>query len=757
MTAPPPPAHPVYPSIDFETYSEAGYVWDTADRKWRGLPHAPQGKRGLRVVGAAVYAMHPSTEIVTLSYDLLRGEGVKRWQPGKPLPMDLFTYVVQGGLLAAWNSAFEHWIWNCVGLRKYGFPPLSLEQLRDTQARARAHALAPKLEMSASVLDAVQQKDPEGERLIRFFSIPRNPTKKDDRLRNLPAEHPAEAEKFYAYCDQDVRTEAGIASMIPDLTPDELQVWLLDQRINYRGVQIDTKGVEDCIALIGQAHKQYDRELFILTNGTVEKASQVQRFIGWLGAQGVHTASLDEESVDSLLTIPNLPPHVRRALEIRQTVGSAAVKKAFAMQNSVTSYGRLHDLFFYYAARTGRATGNGPQPTNLPNSGPAVYRCAACGAYYGTQHKIACPVCANTVGATEHEWGPEAAEYALEVIGHRSLALLEWIFGNAMAAVSGSLRGLFIARDGHDLIGSDYTAIEAVVIAELAGETWRQEVFRTHGKIYEMSAAKISRIPFEEFMTHAGYTPQQLAQPAWWEQKPENKGKHHPLRKTLGKVSELSSAYQGWIGAWTQFGADEFMNEEEMKEAILAWRAASPEIVKFWGGQPRNGWGEYSGVEGAFVQAVMYPGHTFEYRGMTFTLRGDALYLRLLSGRELVYHRPRLEEGDRGGYSISYEGYNTNPNNGPTHQWIRMRTWGGRLTENIVQATARDILMPALLRLEAAGYPIVLHVYDEAVAEVPKGFGSVAEMEQIMMQPLPWTAGWPVRASGGWRGRRFRK
>lgn len=238
-----------------------------------------------------------------------------------------------------------------------------------------------------------------------------------------------------------------------------------------------------------------------------------------------------------------------------------------------------------------------------------------------------------------------------------------------------------------------------------------------------------------------------------------NAGPRHrfTIKTDSGHLLVHNSGYQGWIGAWTEFGADEFMNEEEMKEAILAWRAASPEIVKFWGGQPRNGWGDYRGVEGMFVQAIMYPGYTFEYRGMTFTMRGDAIYLRLLSGRELVYHRPRLEEGDRGGYSISYEGYNTNPNNGPTHQWIRMRTWGGRLTENIVQATARDILMPALLRLDATGYPIVLHVYDEAVAEVPKGFGSAAEMEQIMMQPLPWTAGWPVRASGGWRGRRFRK
>jgi DNA polymerase len=206
------------------------------------------------------------------------------------------------------------------------------------------------------------------------------------------------------------------------------------------------------------------------------------------------------------------------------------------------------------------------------------------------------------------------------------------------------------------------------------------------------------------------------------------------------------------------FGADAFMSDEEIKEALLAWRAASPAIVELWGGQERNWRPEYYGIEGAFVRAVLYPGASFQTHGVNFQMRGDVLFLRLLSGREMAYHRPRLTDSTRrpGTYSMSYEGWNSNPKNGPLG-WVRIETWGGRLTENVVQATARDIQWHGLRALEAAGYPIVLHVYDENVAEVPEGFGSVEEFERIMGDLPEWCAGWPIKANGGWRGKRYRK
>jgi DNA polymerase len=340
------------------------------------------------------------------------------------------------------------------------------------------------------------------------------------------------------------------------------------------------------------------------------------------------------------------------------------------------------------------------------------------------------------------EWSPEAAEDALTLAGSRSLDALEYVFGDALPAISGALRGLFVAAEGCDLICADYTAIEAVGLAELAGVEWRREVFRTHGKIYEVSASKITGTPLEVYVEHKQRT-----------------GEHHPHRK-LGKVAELASGYQGWIGAWKAFGADAFMSDDEIREAILAWRAASPEIVEFWGGQPTWRRDEYWGVEGAAVQACLTPQAWFWHRqiGYYYDPAADILYCRLLSGRLLRYHRPRLEPSDRaeGTWSLSYEGWNTNPKNGPMG-WIRKRTWGGKLTENIDQAVCNDILRFATLNLEAAGYPVVLHVYDEIVSEVPQGFGSIEEFERVMGTLPDWCAHWPVKTGGAWRGRRYRK
>jgi len=743
-------------SLDFETYSEAGFVW--GDGKWECLPGASQGKKGLPVVGARVYVEHPTFEVLTMSYDL--GNGIRRWKPGDLPPLDLLLHARNGGLVTGWNAGgFEFKVWNLHCVHKYHWQPLPPEQVRDSMAMARAWALPGALGKAAEVLKLSNQKYPGGGRLIKKFTMPRNPTKGNAETRLNLSDEPEEAERMYAYCDQDVRAEQEAASVIPPLSLGELEHWRLDQRINNRGVRMDLEGIENCIAIINHAHGRYNHELRRITGGTVERASEIQKLQGWLGGMGVHTDSLDEDSICEVLGRADLPPVARRALEIRQAIGSASVKKVFSMRNMLAADGRLHDLFIYHGAHTGRATGSGPQPTNLPNSGGVyAYQCEDCDRHYGPSLP-ACPWCGTgNAWAHQKEWDVKCAEDALESFKPRSLDWVEYVWGDAMLAISGSLRALFIADDDKDLMCSDYSSIEAVGLAMIAGEQWRIDLFRTHGRVYEMSAAKITGIPFEEFMRHAGYTDEELAQPEWWTRKPHTPGSHHPARKTIGKVAELASGYQGWIGSWKAFGAEEFMSEDEMKVGILAWRADSPAIVELWGGQERNWSPELFGVEGAFVQAIQMPGVEFWVRGMRFQMRGDALYLRLLSGRELTYHRPRLAPSSRrpGTSSISYEGWNTNPKNGPTG-WLRRDTWGGRLVENIVQATCRDIQWYGMLALEAAGYPVVLHVYDEDVVEVPKGFGSVAEVERIMGRMPPWAADWPIKAAGGWRGRRYRK
>jgi DNA polymerase len=345
-------------------------------------------------------------------------------------------------------------------------------------------------------------------------------------------------------------------------------------------------------------------------------------------------------------------------------------------------------------------------------------------------------------------------ETALADIASRSLEYVEQQWGDAIAAVSGCLRGLFTAAPGHDLLCSDYSAIEAVVLAEIAGEEWRQEVFRTHGKIYEMSASKITGTPLQEYLDHKKRT-----------------GMHHSDRKKFGKIPELASGYGGGKGAWIAFGADEFMTESEMQEAIWAWRDASPAIAgRSEGAARRNGKpvvkGFWYGLQDAAHMAVSNPGTCYSYQApptrygqppaITYGMKGSVLYCRLPSGRLLAYHGARLEQvvgyNGRTELQLTYMGLEAT-----TKQWVRLSTWGGKLCENVTQAVARDLLGFALPNLERAGYPVVLHVHDEVAAEVPVGQGDIVEFERIMAAVPDWATGWPVKAAGGWRGRRYRK
>lgn len=739
----------VLPECDFETRSAAGFVWQADLQKWK----APRGaaKKGLPAVGARAYAEHPSTDVQWFAYDLKNGTGVRQWVPGLPPPSDLFEYLARGGLIEAHNNMFERLIWKHVMERRYGWPDVPAGQWRCSMAKARAFALPGGLGDIGEVLKLPIQKDKEGDGLLKFFAMPRDPTVKDPAIWNEPAAYPEKFARYGVYNATDVRSEAEVSIRCPDLEGEEFEFWQADQAINWRGVHIDRPGVDNCIAIIDQAHTSYNAELSTLTGGTVRAASELAKLKGWLGgAHGVRMAdgpgSMDDEAIENALKDPAMPAPARRALEIRQAIGSASVKKVYAMANQASSENRLHDLFIYHGARTGRPTGSGPQPTNLPKAGPQVYRCGC------TRHSFdpaACRWCGvpRLPGAKPVEWCVESVEDALAVIALRDLRTVEHYFGDAMLAVSGCLRGLFTAAPFYDLIASDYSAIEAVVLAALAGEQWRLDVFAARRDIYLESASKITRTSMQVYTDYK-----------------KEMGMHHPHRQKVGKVAELASGFGGWIGAWRAFGAEG--DDDEIKDQIIAWRDESPAIVEFWGGQSRNFGRTHGmfGLEGAAVQAVMDRGRRYHVArkdgtatGVSYEMRDDALYCELPSGRYLTYHRPRLQDsGTWRGQSMSFEGYNTNPKAGPMG-WVRMPTYSGKLAENVTQAVARDIQRHAIVNLEKRGYPVVLHVYDEDVSEVPQGWGSLEEFESIMNTMPPWAHGWPIRASGGWRGRRYRK
>jgi DNA polymerase bacteriophage-type len=763
----------VVPDLDFETYSEAGFVWDDAEQKWKAPPDTPpqQGK-GLSVVGAANYSAHPTCEILSLYYDLKDGHGRRFWRPGLPPPADLHAHVVVGGLLEAWNVAFERWIWENVCVARLGWPPMHPRQWRCAMGKARSFALPGKLEKAGEVLNLATQKDKRGKSLLDRFSVPRNPTQADPRRRARPIwtqeDMDREATQFPAmnaaarkiltadasdtaalaqYNEVDIITEAEASARTPDLSPLELEHWFDDQEINHRGIGIDTFTLGAAISIVKQALTKYDAEFEALTG--IDGTSKLQQLQGWLKGRGVHMASLDADSIEAALKEPGgLDAGARRALELRAAVGSASVKKVFSMRNELAPDGRLHDLYTWHGARTGRPTGNGPQPTNLPKAGPAVLRCT-CGHHHAPA-RAACPWCGMPVppGAKPVEWNPKAAEDAIYCIASHSLEFVEHVMGNAMESVAGSLRGLFVPKDGHDFISSDFTAIEGVVIAALAGEQWRLDVYRNNGQIYIESASRAFNVPLQEFLDYKAKT-----------------GQHHPLRDK-GKRMELGLGFGGWIGALRSPQIDMKGTDDELKDMILKWRGASPAIVELWGGQRKNWQSCMFGLEGAAVSAVLQPGTWFPVTrldgtdtGISYICADDILYCKLLSGRFITYHRPRLQQPTETwrGLGLSFEGWNSNQQTGPVG-WQRMNTYSGKLAENVVQATARDIQMNAIRNCERDGaYPIVMHTYDELVAEVPKGRGSVEGLEARMTDVPPWARGWPIKAAGGWRDGRYQK
>jgi DNA polymerase len=807
-------------SFDFETYSEAGFIWNDALGKWLKPPGASTQNRGLGIVGANAYTEHPSAEVLTLTYRLppvwfdvhgrLRTGGVRtRWRPGLPPPTDLFDYLAAGGVIKAFNVMFERLVWANICVPKYGWPSLEphVYQLRCTMAKARVNSFPGKLANLGEVLDLVVKKDAEGKRLLDKFSMPRNPTKKDPRTRVIPPElanpntgdinhllaKPADAFEFaalQAYCDTDTETEdeADAHPRMEPMTEAELLFWWIDQEINWRGVAIDRKGVQDCIAVLEQALERYGDECRAITGFNPGQLAELR---GWLAARGVHMDSMDEEAVEDMLKrLPPAPPIPggdprRRVLEIRQLIGSASVKKLYAMENQACRDNRLRNLIVHHGARTGRPTGEGPQPLNLPKAGPDLKWCGVvskaerrpgCGRPFKPEWGT-CPWCGVPAsGLQKSKWSAAGVDHVLEVMATRSLDAVEAIFGDALLAISGCIRGLFEAGPNMELMASDFSAIEAVVTAMLAKCQWRIDVFRQKRDIYLMSASKITGTPVEVYEAY-------LAE----------HGDNHPDRQKIGKVAELALGFMGWIGAWRQFDDTETFTDEEVKQNILAWRDASPEIVELAGGQTRRRpkWqgGDYAerfGFEGAAVNAIEYPGQVFEVAGVKFYLKtwakgdvvrdddgdevgGDyslirsdtALKVRLLSGRELTYHNPRLVAPTREWSkpwekAIVYMTWNTNPKYGRMG-WVPMSTYAGRLIENIVQAIAHDILRHSIINLRAAGYHTVLHVYDEIVAQVPPGCGSLEEFERIMATMPWWAQGWPIRASGGWRGRRYRK
>ena len=569
-----------------------------------------------------------------------------------------------GTLKIAQNNAFER-----TALGRYSGHYLPPEEWTDTMVLAAMNGLPMSLEAAGAALQIEYQKIKEGTALINYFCKPCKPTiANGGRTRNLPEHAPDKWERFCRYNVRDVEAMRQIYRRLQDfpVTDFERRVWCLDTRINERGVLVDTELAQAAIDVDEAFTTEHSAEMRQLTG--LENPNSVAQLKDWLAAVGLSCESLNKAALVDLKK-EAIDPTTKRVLELRQLLGKTSTKKYEAMTSAVGKDHRVRGLLQYYGAgRTGRWAGRLVQVQNLPQ---------------------------NHLDNIAH---------VRELVRSRDLETLELLYDSVPDVLSQLIRTAFVAKPGHTFLVSDYAAIEARVIAWMAGEKWRQEVFAKGGDIYCSSASQMFKVPVEKH------------------------GINGHLRQK-GKVAELACGYGGGVGALKAFGADKMgLTEEEMQDIVTQWRLASPTIPRFW-----------RDAENAAKGALQNPGKVFTLPcGVKYRRDRDALRCRLPSGRLLTYWGARLDNDG----NICFMGQNQT-----TRKWEKTDTWGGKLVENIVQAVARDCLAVALLRLDAAGYSITFHVHDEIIAEAPEG-SRWEDMAEIMGQPIDWAPGLLLRGDG---------
>jgi DNA polymerase len=623
--------------------------------------------------GAFKYAEAPDFDILLLAYawgdapvqvlDLTKDDEYTTGVAGYIKKVILDPDIVK----VAHNSAFER-----ACLSKYLGQELPAEEWEDTMILAAMNGLPMSLDAAGAALQLKDQKIKEGTSLINYFCKPCKPTiSNGGRTRNLPHHAPDRWSRFVEYCRRDVEVEQAIYYRLHrfPVTDFERKLWALDSRINERGVLVDQELAQAAIAVDEAFTAEHSAELKRLTG--LENPNSVAQLKDWLETVGVSCESLNKATVTDLRkTVTD--PTTRRVLELRQMLGKTSTKKYLSMLTASCTDDRVRGIMQYYGAgRTGRWAGRIVQPQNLP------------------QNHL------------------DDIDKVRELVRQRDLDTLEMCFDSVPDVLSQLIRTALIAKPGHTFLVSDYAAIEARVIAYLAGEKWRMDVFARGGDIYCSSASQMFKVPVVKH------------------------GINGHLRQK-GKIAELACGYGGGVNALKAFGADKMgLTEEEMLDIVTQWRQASPTIPRFW-----------SDTERAAKKALETPGRTFTVPcGVKYRRDADALRCLLPSGRVLSYWDAHIEDY-KGRPSIVFMGQNQT-----TRKWEKTETWGGKLVENIVQAFARDCLAVALVRLDEAGYQTVFHVHDEIVAEAPEG-SRWEDMAEIMGQPIDWAPGLLLRGDG---------
>jgi DNA polymerase len=642
-------------SIDIETYSSAD----------------------LSKCGVYKYSESPDFDILLFGYSIDGGEAkVIDLVAGETLPEEVKKALTDDEVMKwAFNAQFERvclsrWLYRrdvITDTHKAKGQFLSPSAWRCSMIWSAYMGLPLSLEGAGVVLGLEKKKLKEGKDLIRYFSMPCKPSKVNaGRERNLPADAPDKWEQYKTYNARDVETELELQAKLHKFpVPEaEWQNYILDQVINDRGIRLDMDLVEEAIRFDERAKQELTYLMQQMTE--LDNPNSVAQMKAWLSDQGMETDTLGKAAVKELLK--TAPEPLGRVLELRQSMAKSSVKKYSAMKNAVCSDGRVRGLLqFYGANRTGRWAGRHVQVQNLP------------------QNHL-----------------PDL-EQARQLVKLGQYEMLEVLYDTVPEVLSELIRTAFIPKPGQQFIVADFSAIEARVIAWLAGEAWRNEVFATHGRIYEASASQMFHVPLEEIT------------------------KGSPLRQK-GKISELALGYGGSVGALKAMGAlDMGVSEDELQSLVNVWRAANPNIVRFW-------W--Y--VDRAAMTAVQERTVTSTH-GIQFECRSGMLFVKLPSGRQLSYVKPKLGQNRFGNDAVTFEGV------GATKKWERIETYGPKLVENIVQAVSRDLLCHALQRFRHC--EIVMHVHDELVIEADAHLSMEAICEQMSQVP-PWAEGLLLRAEG---------
>jgi DNA polymerase len=710
--------------------------------------------------GAYVYVEHPETDALLASYKLDDGP-VRRWKRGEPCPDDIREHILSGGHIHAHNVAFDRLIFWHIMTPKYGWPKPRLEQFRCTAVTAAAMSLPRSLDRLGDALGLDVKKDKRGRALMKIHSIPVKFTETGEPVWHEKVNDPESLEDYHRYCDFDVLTEEAAERRLIPLSDYEWRVYALNETINDRGLRIDVKSARAALRMSDTAKGRINAELKALTKGAVTAVTQVAAMTRWLAEQGVEVPSLEKETVEEFLfDYDDLPDNARRLLELRQEGGKVSVEKVAAMLDRVCRDGRARGAYLHHGAgQTGRFSSRGVQMHNMPK-----YRKIF-------EKQFAPPP--DGAGAS--------FEQLFETIRSGDPDIVEFMYGSELGRplhlLSDATRSFIWAAPGHRLIDIDYSSIEGRMAAWFANEDWKLDAFRAldrgegHG-IYELAAAGIYGISVEAVTKQ-----------------------HRPT----GKVAELSCQYQTGVGGIRKFARQAKLKLYTLYPAL--WESASEDQQEYADKRfeertkahdpncevlGREGWiaaeliktgwrkrhpriadsktGAWRLLEDAATAAVAEPGMVASALGVQYLVRHDFLWCLLPSGRALAYGKPKMQETEapwadktlapkdrERKMSLTVRGTDAQ-----SEKWVRFPVYGGSLFNNVVQGSARDILVHGMFSAEAAGYPIVLHTHDEMAAELPYGVGSAEELARIANELPAWAKTLPLTADG-WEGKRYRK